>query len=200
MTTRTLATYVGDMHALEAHVIEPFERQLGITKDFTSAHWVVQQLIKTCNDHIPILSARLSQFGNTEKMITDKVKTVIAGVFGYAAGLIDLLRPMAASKALRDSYTAIHMLIVGYMMLQTTAAALGDTNTEQLAERFLNEWIFNGKLVLSIIPDLVMKDLKDDGVPIENLDAPNKILGTKEYSSLLPENGLTEIQQGSSAL
>ena len=41
----TLATYVGDMHALEKHLLEAFEKQVALTEGTPHAHLVVRQLV-----------------------------------------------------------------------------------------------------------------------------------------------------------
>lgn len=48
---RTCATYAGDMHALELHLLEAFERQLAITKELPDAHALVESLISTSKRH-----------------------------------------------------------------------------------------------------------------------------------------------------
>ena len=55
-----LATYVGDMHALEKHLLEAFERQLNLTEDSPQAHQVVQQLVDSSRRHIDQLEQRLT--------------------------------------------------------------------------------------------------------------------------------------------
>eukprot|EP01111_Echinosteliopsis_oligospora_P010235 TRINITY_DN314_c0_g1_i1.p1 TRINITY_DN314_c0_g1~~TRINITY_DN314_c0_g1_i1.p1 ORF type:complete len:190 (+),score=48.75 TRINITY_DN314_c0_g1_i1:112-681(+) len=183
---RTLATYVGDMHALTIHIQEPFERQLTLTKDIPEAHNVVEALVKACKDQIPILAARLEKFGNYEKLLSDKIKSAVSLLFGYGAAVIDSLRPLAASKALRDSYTAIHLVICGYMMLYSTATALKDTETAQLAEKYVGEWNLLGQRVMNVIPLLALKDLADDGLAIDVHAENDKVHNNKKFSPLFP--------------
>ena len=82
----TLATYVGDMHALEKHLLEAFERQLNLTEDSPQAHQVVQQLVDSSRRHIDQLEQRLTAIGHPSKGVTDTVKAAVAGIFGVAAG------------------------------------------------------------------------------------------------------------------
>ncbi len=160
--TRTLTTYVGDMHALEQHMLEAFEAQLKLTEDTPDAHAVVQQLVTATNNHITALEQRVEALGQPEKTVTDTVKTAVAGLFGMAAGAIDAVRPQQVSKALRDSYTATNHAIIGYIMLQTTGVALNDQATADLAERHLADCVANGQAIASVMPALVVKDLSDD--------------------------------------
>jgi ferritin-like metal-binding protein YciE len=159
---RTLTTYVGDMHALEEHMLEAFETQLKLTQDTPDAHAVVQQLVSSTRSHITALEQRVAALGHAEKSLTDNIKTAVAGLFGLAAGAIDAVRPQQVSKALRDSYTATNHAIIAYIMLQTTGIALSDQETADLAERHLADCVANAQAIASIMPALVVKDLSDD--------------------------------------
>ncbi len=158
----TLATYVGDMHALEKHLLEAYEKQLNLTQGTPDAHQVVQQLVDSTRRHIDALEQRVAAYGAASKGLTDAVKTAVAGLFGVAAGVIDHIRPQSVSKALRDSYTASNHAIIGYIMLQTTGVALNDTEAATLAERHLQDHVRNAQAIASVMPSLVVKDLSDD--------------------------------------
>ncbi len=158
----TLATYVGDMHALEKHLLEAYEKQLNLTQGTPDAHQVVQQLVDTTRRHIDALEQQVATYGAASKGLTDAVKTAVAGLFGVAAGVIDHVRPQSVSKALRDSYTASNHAIIGYIMLQTTGVALNDTEAATLAERHLQDHVRNAQAIASVMPSLVVKDLSDD--------------------------------------
>ncbi len=158
----TLATYVGDMHALEKHLLEAYEKQLNLTQGTPDAHQVVQQLVDTTRRHIDALEQRVAAYGAASKGLTEAVKTAVAGLFGVAAGVIDHIRPQSVSKALRDSYTASNHAIIGYIMLQTTGVALNDTEVATLAERHLQDHVRNAQAIASVMPSLVVKDLSDD--------------------------------------
>ena len=109
---RTLTTYVGDMHALEHHMLEAFEAQLDLTKDTPEANKVVQQLVNSTRQHISALEQRVQALGDPQKTVSDTIKTVVSSLFGMAAGAIDMVRPQSVSKALRDSYTATNHAIL----------------------------------------------------------------------------------------
>ncbi len=72
------------------------------------------------------------------------------------------MRPQQVSKALRDSYTALNLATISYIMLQTTGIALNDQATADLAERHLSDCVANAQAIASIMPALVVKDLSDD--------------------------------------
>ena len=158
----TLATYLGDMHALEKHLLEAFERQLNLTSDTPQAHQVVQQLVDTSRRHITALDQRVDAMGDVDKGVTDAIKSAVSGLFGVAAGAIDHVRPQSVSKALRDSYTATNHAIIGYIMLQTSGVALSDTETANLGRQHLEDHVRNAQAIANVMPSLVVKDISDD--------------------------------------
>jgi len=181
---RTCATYVGDMHALEWHLLEAFERQLAITKELPDAHALVQSLIATSKRHTKILNELVSSLGDVEKIVTDKLKSAVAGLFGIAAGLVDTVRPLAVSKALRDNYTAINHAIVGYVMLSTTAGALKNAETKLVAYEFLNDWIGLAQELMRLIPTLALKDLSDIGIKVLDFNAARDFATNEKWGGL----------------
>lgn len=181
--TQTLTTYVGDMHALEQHMLEAFQTQLKLTQDTPEAHNVVQQLVTSTQNHITALEQRVEALGHTEKGITDTLKTAIAGLFGMAAGAVDAVRPQQVSKALRDSYTATNHAIISYIMLQTTGVALNDQETADLAERHLADCVSNAQALANVMPSLVVKDLSDD-VGSVAAGAAEKVTGNEKLAYL----------------
>ena len=158
----TLTTYVSDMHALEKHLLEAFEKQLPLTANVPHAHTVVQQLVTSARQHVEALEQRARALGDTDKNIADVLKTAVSSLAGFAAGAIDWVRPQSVSKALRDSYTATNHAIIGYIMLQTTGVALSDTETATLAQRHLQDCVSNAQAIANVMPSLVVKDLSDD--------------------------------------
>lgn len=181
---RTCATYAGDMHALELHLLEAFERQVSITKELPEAHALVLSLIATSKRHAQILNELVNSLGDVEKIVTDKLKSAVAGLFGIAAGLVDTVRPLAVSKALRDNYTAINHAIVGYVMLSTTAAALKNTETKVIAEEFLSDWIGFAQQVMCLIPSMALKDLSDNGINVLDFGVARSFSSNERWSSL----------------
>ncbi|HZB96061.1 MAG TPA: DUF892 family protein [Herpetosiphonaceae bacterium] len=179
----TLATYVGDMHALEKHLLEAFERQLNLTEDSPQAHQVVQQLVDSSRRHIDQLEQRLTAIGHPSKGVTDTVKAAVAGIFGVAAGAIDHVRPQSVSKALRDSYTAINHAIISYIMLQTSGLALNDTETATLAVQLLQDSVHNAQAIASVMPSLVVQDISDDVGNVSS-DAASQVTGNQQLGFL----------------
>ncbi|GAC1386031.1 MAG: hypothetical protein NVS4B8_08030 [Herpetosiphon sp.] len=178
----TLTTYVGDMHALEHHMLQPFQQQLKLTKDHAEAHQVVQQLVDTATRHVTELAHRNEQLGHPTKSISDTVKTAVSAIFGLGAAAIDTVRPQQVSKALRDSYTAVNHAVIGYVMLQTTALALADQETADLAARHLQDHAHNAQAIASVMPKLVLADVRDDVGQVP--DVSQQITGNQQVSFL----------------
>ena len=184
--TETLATYVSDMHALEKHLLEAFERQLDLTKDNAEAHRVVQTMVSRTRQHVTALEQQIERLTKKEpsKGILDTIKTLGSGLLGFAAGAIDAVRPQQDSKALRDSYTALNLAIISYVMLQTTAAAVNDQTVIDLAKSHLQNHMHCIQEIASVMPSLVVKDLSDD-IPGLNASAiSGSITGTQDLSAI----------------
>lgn len=69
----------------------------------------------------------------TKKTVKDK----LAKATGKIAGLIDSARDDAASKMLRDDYTALSMIASGYTMLHTSALSSGNKELANFTQESL---------------------------------------------------------------
>ena len=159
----TLTRYLGDMHALESHLLQALDKQVQLLHDYTDAQDKVRTYHATIADHLTALQARLAALGGSP---THPLKEGVAAVLGIAAGLYDKVRTEEASKDLRDDYTALNHAIIAYAMLHTTALALGDRETAELSKRHLMD---NARFVMEInafMPKLVLDELHQDGLPV----------------------------------
>lgn len=156
----TIADYVGDMAALEAHIEEALDRQLQEVKDDSVAHAAVQDFHDTVKRHRDTLRAMEEETGAT---IGNPIKDVGAALIGKAAGIINLVRTEGISKALRDDYAAFSLAAISYSMLHTTARALGDQRVASLAERHLQDHARAIMRINEIMPEVVIRELKNDG-------------------------------------
>lgn len=165
---QTLTQYLGDMHALERHMLEAFEFQIALTKEQPDANKLAQRLTDTCNEHIAALQTRINALGDPSKSISDALKTAVSGIFGIAAGVVNALRTQRISKAMRDSYTALSLANISYVMLQTTSLALNDKESAALAEKHLRDGLGNAQAIANLIPDLVVRELSDDELEVNS--------------------------------
>lgn len=159
-----LQKYVGDMHALESHILQAIDKQVKLAENDAEAKGKFAEFTGTLKGHLTSLESRLQALGGSG---THPVKEAGAAVLGVAAGLIDKVRAEEISKDLRDDYTALNHAVISYIMLNATALGLGDHETAALAERNVEDlanfviWINNH------MPRFVIKDLQDSGATID---------------------------------
>ena len=156
----TVQQYVGDMVALESHIEEALDRQLDESKDHPRAAEAVRRYHNLCKGQRDALKSHLQSIGGSEP---GPIKTAVAALFGVAAGVIDRVRTEAVSKLLRDDYTAFNHAAVAYGMLYTTATALGQQTTAEIAERHLRAYAKAVQEINQIIPEVVIWELAKDG-------------------------------------
>ena len=156
----TVQQYVGDMVAIEDHIEEAIDRQLTLAQDYAPADAAVNRFHQMVKDHREGLKAHLQSLGGSE---SSPLKTAVADLFGKAAGVIDRLRTEAVSKALRDDYTAFNLAAVGYAMLHTTAHALNQASTAEIAARYLKDYAAAVQQINQLIPGVVVWELRKDG-------------------------------------
>lgn len=156
---KTVADYVGDIVALEAHIEEALDRQLESAKDDTNAHESLQRFHDMVKANRDAMKAHQELVGSTGG---NPVIAAGAAALGKAAGLIDKARSEGISKMLRDDYTAFNHAAISYTMLHTTALALGDKQTADMAERGLKGHASAIQEINHIIADSVVRELKND--------------------------------------
>jgi ferritin-like metal-binding protein YciE len=160
----TVQQYVADMVALEDHIEEAIDRQLNLATDYPPAHQAIQRFHQLVRGHRDGLKAHLESIGGSE---SSPVKTAVADLFGKAAGMIDKVRTEAVSKALRDDYTAFNHAAIGYAMLHTTAHALGQASTAEIAARYLRDYARAVQEINQIVPGVVIWELREDGHAVD---------------------------------
>ncbi len=154
-----LQKYVSDMLSLESHIAQAIGKQVKENQNDTMINGKFTAFTKVTETHVAALRDRLDGLGGAANA---PVKEGVAAVLGVAAGLIDKLRSEEISKDLRDDYTALNLSLVSYQMLHVTATALGDQQTADLAARNLKD---NAEFVMEIqkiIPDVVVRELKQN--------------------------------------
>jgi len=157
----TVTKYLGDMHALEAHILQAIDKQERLlATDHPDAAATIRAIRDTLRAHLAALQERLQDLGGSP---THPVKHAVAVVAGVAAGLYDKVRTEEASKDLRDDYTALSHAVIAYTMLHTTALALGDEETARLCARHLADNARFVKGIQEAMPDLVIAEYRQDG-------------------------------------
>jgi len=185
---KTIADYVGDMVALEAHIEEALDRQLSMSKDFPAAGEAIQRFHDMVKQNRDSLKAYQATVGSTAG---NPVKQVGSTVLGVAAGMIDKIRTEGLSKALRDDYTAFNHAAMGYTMLHATSLALGDQRTAEIAANGLRGYASAVQEINHLVAEVVVWELRKDdhaivntGAPEENRQAVDQIWKSTDQSGL----------------
>lgn len=160
---KTIADYLGDMHAVESHIEEALDRQLDLFDDQPRVAAAVRgfhDMVKAQRDHLEELRSSL-----TEGSSTNGIKDFGSSLLGKAAGMVDKVRTESQSKALRDDYTAFNLAAISYAMLYTTADSLDDRRVAEVAEKHLTGYAAAVQKINHLMPEVVVHELTKDGNP-----------------------------------
>jgi ferritin-like metal-binding protein YciE len=175
-----LRPYLADMAAVEKHILEAVERQRNDddVKQFPDALQIVGRIESTLKNHVQSLESHLE--GYSGGGAAGAVKEAVTGVLGAIAGVYDKIRKDAASRALRDDYTALSLASVSNGMLHATALGLSQGTVAELAKRHLEE--INALIMdlALILPRVVLKELSFEGYPIETGVAEKAVQNVRE--------------------
>lgn len=162
----TLQQYVSDMLAVEHHIHEAVRRQQGDEQltPFPEASALIERTEATLDNHIEALESHLEQLGGDA---ASPIKEAVSAALGVVAGWIDQVRPEQVSKMLRDDYTALSLAAISYHMLHTTALALQDQATADLALRHLKDYTPIITDLSHAVHAVVARELADDGLSID---------------------------------
>jgi ferritin-like metal-binding protein YciE len=156
-------SYIGDMLALEDHIEKALKGQLTDLKDYPDVVTELRQIHRQVEHHISDLRA-LSERRNAAG-VAQTVKRAGSAVAGAAAGLIDLVRSEGLPKNLRDDYTPFNQANVGYLMLHTTALALGDQEVADLGRQHFRDYADAILRFDTLVPASVVRYLQQEGLP-----------------------------------
>ena len=156
-------SYIGDMLALEDHIEKALKGQLTDLKDYPDVVTELRQIHRQVEHHISDLRA-LSERRNAAG-VAQTVNRAGSAVAGAAAGLIDLVRSEGLPKNLRDDYTAFNLANVGYLMLHTTALALGDQEVADLGRQHFRDYADAILRFDTLVPASVVRYLQQEGLP-----------------------------------
>jgi hypothetical protein len=180
-STSILNGYVTDMVAVEKHILEAVERQL--TNDDTRKYPVAVQALGdlklTLARHVDALEA--FNDGTPGGGILEKVKEAATGALGVAAGVYNQIRQTdAASRSVRDTYTALGLATVSYEMLFTTALALKNQSLADLALRHLEELAPHTIDLSKVVCLVVVQELTDEDKTLDPSVGDEAVRKTRE--------------------
>lgn len=161
--TEATNSYVTDMLSLERHIEAALESQLKSLDTYPKITSELRGISATIKSHIQTLETIADQTGGEQ--VAGTIKKVGATLAGLAAGVIDLVRNESMPKDLRDNYTACSLATIGYVMLYTTAASLGDRKVADVAQRHLSDYAEIVMTLHNITPAAVIEFLQGEGLP-----------------------------------
>lgn len=160
-------SYITDMLSLESHIEKAIKSQLSDLKDYPDVVTDLRQFHRTVEHHISDLKA-LSDRRDASGAV-ESVKRAGSALAGMAAGAIDMFRSEGLPKNLRDDYTAFNLANISYVMLNTTALALGDQEVADLAQQHLRDYAAASLRLDRIIPAAVVRYLQQEGLPAQDV-------------------------------
>ncbi len=160
-----LKTYVGDMQALVGHGLQTLDCQLKNIEEegHAEALLAIHEFRRTLRSQLRALETRVRALGGGA---ASPLREALSRVAGIAAGAVNAVRPEEAAKSVRDDYTFISHCGIAYLMLFTTAEALGDNETAGIAEAGYIDCARMAMVVDRLMPSLVLRELKQDGHPV----------------------------------
>lgn len=176
---KELQTYVNDMLAVETELHAAFRRQKEQEnlKRYGTAHQLVSRTEETIDRHLAALKRCAERVGGESTL-----KRAVGSVLGAAAGVFDKLRGDApVSRVLRDDNTALTFACNCYEMLHTTALALRDEATAQMALAHFKDYT---PLIVDfsrMMPEVLIEELAQDGrVTFDRSLAQEAVRNTQE--------------------
>ena len=126
-----LISYIEDAHALEQHVKVALAAMIKTAPDVPELQDPLRHHAEETEEHLARLEARLAAYGKSPSKVKD------AGMMFGATGLgmLNILRKDTAGKVARDGYTAEHLEIASYQLLERVARRAGDEETAEVARR-----------------------------------------------------------------
>lgn len=155
-------SYITDMLALEQHIEKAIRGQLQDIKDDPEFVRELQPIHRKIEHHISDLKGLADRREATGA--ADLLKKAGSAVAGLAAGAIDLLRTEGLPKNLRDDYAAFSLAAIGYVMLHTTALALGEREVADLARQHFIDYAQVVTRLNAVVPEAVLRFLQREGL------------------------------------
>lgn len=158
--SKDIKAYTSDLHALERHFMNAVKKQK--TSDKVTDERAVDllnELDKMASSHVRKLEAELEQMGGE---VSSTIKSKIASFAGSIAGMIDAVRDDALSKMLRDDYTALSMITIGYTMLHTHALSNENQKLADLSKSHLEDCTVLITEISKVIPLVIAYEINSD--------------------------------------
>jgi hypothetical protein len=162
-----ISDFVGDIVSVETGIEETLDRQLKMGNDNSAFRPAVQRYhdaVKASRDAARAYRDALGADTEGANTLVEKGTSAL----GAITGMIQKLRPEGLSKAMRDNYVLFNTAAIAYTTLHTSAMALGDSATESFAATGLRTYARLVQDVNSVVPEIVVDELRKDGHVIAN--------------------------------
>lgn len=164
----TIHEYVAESAAFERHVERALAAQIDRHEDVPA----ITRRLTDIRDTVASHADELEQLLERRDASTSPVKRATTTVLGLGAGLVDRFRDEGLPRNLRDDYVAAGMGAVSYVMLHTTALALGDDQVADIARRNLKDYARITMEIHNLMPATVLRFLAEEGHPVDESRLP----------------------------
>lgn len=170
--TERINGYVTDMLALEQHLQTALAGQIEDLDEAGEVKATLEKLHAVCEHHVQTLEALTQRREQNVGGVSKVVKKAVSSVLGIGAAAIDFVRTEKLPKDLRDDYTALSLAYVGYVMLHTSALALGDAEVADTAATHMREEAESMMTLQRIIPAATIEFLVSEGLQADRAVLP----------------------------
>jgi ferritin-like metal-binding protein YciE len=161
-----ITVYVSRMLMIAQRAAAPLDAQLNDAQVLAipEAAMLFSRIKQTLDHQVDRLRAHLDQLGGHPE---SGMKDAVSGILGGAAAAFDRSGKTQVSKMLCDDAAALALMTTSFMMLQATAAGLGDMATAEIARRSLSELTPLVKDLNHSVPEIVIAELQAEQLPVD---------------------------------
>lgn len=157
---KTLRKYSSDLLSLQRLLLNAVKKQQASEKvTQKEAVELLHQLNLMLTEQAQQLESAVEYLGGNFK---EEIKSRLANFTGSISGLADSARKDPVSKMLRDDYTALSMLVIGYQMLFTTALVDDSDRLSEITENHLSGLTQMVTETSKVIPVVVAKEQEEN--------------------------------------
>ena len=158
--------YLGEMLAAEKYLFElvDAQSQADLIIRYPEAGPAIEPLRSTLEQHIERLDRHLGELGGAPA--SGSIKQGASVIAGKIEAVFEKMRSETGSRMLRDTYTALSLVTISYTMLHSSALAMGDEPTAEIALSHLFDLTPFVVSLSKVVPYVVVNELDQeyDGV------------------------------------
>jgi ferritin-like metal-binding protein YciE len=157
---KSLKKHTSDLYALERHFMNAVKKQKSsdIVRDERAIE-LLHELDKTISNHVQVLEKYVERSGGST--LAD-LKSRVSSLTDSVSDLIESAKNDGLSKMMRDDYTTLSMIAIGYTMLHTHALADDDAELAELAKNHLTQCTPMITEISKLVPVTLAHELIDD--------------------------------------